>query len=256
MKLTSIHAISPASLDDLATLYQLVFAGHPWHEDLLCLRCTAEAEKRAAADGGAVEIRLYTTNACSKSHSGPAPTLLLGAAPTCPECNSALSAYYPDYKDHHELLAEALTQPRFVGYLGRVGEELAGFSFGYSVPSVDTKTVAFTMVVPLLERKGLSPSRCFYAAETGIADAFQRAGFGSALTGKRLLDLPGADFDVVIARTANEAVHAYFRRQFGGRDGEKLFDDPVKPGSSWFKWNMADFDERTTRELVARVSKT
>lgn len=266
MKLSRIEPISLDMLDRLAALYKSIFAGHPWHEDLICLPCTEAEKQRSALEGPPPEIRLYTIKTCDRIDVGSVSandctgkyanrqdvTLVDSEQPHCPKCGADLSPYYPSYVDHHNLLSDAVDKTGFVGYVGAVGNQLVGFSFGYPVPKLDTPSVAFSKVSVLLESHGLVPASCFYAAETGVSDDFQRLGLGTSLSAKRLLDVWVSGLECVIVRTLNPYVFRYFRKCFNGQEEQELFRDPVKKGSRWFKWDMADFNENATRSLMTR----
>lgn len=262
----SLEIISPDKVKDVAKVYKEVFSGHPWHEDLICKN---SLDDTCSTQYTFVPCELYDRSAkgeivndCRgeyverKNSEGKQEIVLLSSKKgleTCVGCEDELKTipFYPGYRNHQEIIEEALEEKGFIGYLARDDSgKLIGFSWGYLVPKNKTVSVNFPILEPLFEKNNVDLNTCFYTAESGIIGSAQGKGFGGVLSGMRLLNANKTlNPKALIARTLNPAVHAYFTNSFSGVPAKELFKDPEASGS-WFMWDFKDFDARLVQEKI------
>lgn len=260
---------NPSFEDEITTGYKDIFSGHPWHEDKICRnslvkdkegkpKCqtqyTAKTCEKFDLNREANEI----SNDCRGNYAKRDGIFLLTKdMTTCKGCGDKLEVvdFYPAFTDNVELLREALEENGFIGFAGADGRKVVGFSWGYKVPQKPTKAVRFDLVNPMLEEKDVDLEKAFYASETGVLDIYQSGGIGTALSGKRLSTAKEEGYDSAVTRTISPFVISYFRKTFGGKEGEALFKDPER-SSSWFKWDFKDFDAAyIQRKILSALGK-
>lgn len=275
-KLTEIIEIksaleqNPSFEDEITAGYKDIFSGHPWHEDKICKnalvkdkedkpKCQIQYTARTCEKFDLNKETGEISNDCRGSYAKREGIVLLTKdLKTCKGCGDKLEVvdFYPTFTDHVELFREAIEEDGFIGFAGADGRKIVGFSWGYPVPQKPTKAVRFDLINPMLEEKNIDLEKTFYASETGVLDTYQSGGIGTALSGKRLSVAKEQGYDSVVTRTISSIVVAYFRKTFGGKEGETLFKDPER-ASSWFKWNFKDFDaEYIQQKIQSVVGKT
>jgi GNAT superfamily N-acetyltransferase len=133
---------------------------------------------------------------------------------------------------------DAVAQNGFVGVAARTGDtgELVGFSWGFSVPSVDSPSVLFSQVSPLFREQGIEASTTFYAAETGLLPDFQQRGEGKRLMLARFREAREAGFLGMCGRTINPKIVKIYEDCFGEENVRVVFHDPdpVKADRKWY----------------------
>ncbi len=246
-----VEKISPYNVGLLKDLYKEVFSGHPWHEDMICSGallsrenpsfCMVQYTERSCCEDSCSDLSV------SRDQQGVPRGLVFlckeNNLDTCPGCGEQLNPipFYPDYVDHVALMDEAVSLPGFKGYILTENDFPVGFSWGYPFPSEPTKSVNFPVANKVLRERGINHKKCFYTAEIGVVEDYQRGGNGSILSTIKLRDAARDNYKHFILRTINPAVHKIFGRTFKGKDGEVLFTDPER-GNNWFMWNLKDFD--------------
>jgi hypothetical protein len=264
-KLNSLTKIDRNMKDEVTALYKRIFSGHPWHEDKICRNALRKANpckmQYTRKECGKFDLNKKDetiTNDCRGKYEKRSNIALLNDdAKYCVACKEKLDLmdYYPTYVDHIDLFLEAVRMKGFIGYVGSVGNKLVGFSWGYGIPEIPTKSVRFDLIRPLLEDKGLTPEETFYAADTGVEENYQGGGVGSAISGKRILDASEHGFKHLVCRTINPFVHSYFEKFFGGNKGIYLFNDPER-ASKWFRWNFQKLDKTSISSIIESALET
>ncbi|MFH1823349.1 MAG: hypothetical protein ABH817_01370 [archaeon] len=257
IKVVPIDAINQDIVPDV---YKAVFAGHPWHEDLVCRNCQTQYTRNSCGRYDEDRKTSQVSNDCRGGYSHrDDPQIVLvkeGNLEACTRdgCGGNVVEFYPDFCDHRVIVGEAISKGGFVGYLAMTADEkeLIGFSWGYTIPEEDTKSVVFSQVGPLLVEEGIDPKKAFYAAESGIVDRFQGQGLVWPISGRRLVEARNQGCRTLVTRTINPSVHGYLRASFSGQEGNFLFKDPVR-GSKWFSW---DFDAFNAVEVQRRIEES
>jgi len=257
-----------SEIEKIAALYKQVFSGHPWHEDLICSKalegkCFTQYSFDACEfyDGSSSGA----TNDCRESYTkrtsdGKQEIVLLPAKglESCVGCGEKLKTipYYPNYKNHFEIIDESLKKSGFVGVLAKDEKEnLIGFSWGYLVPEQRTISVNFPKLKPLFEQKGVDPKECFYASEIGIIGPNQKQGVGGLLARARLLRSHVQDNPkFLVTRTINPMVHGYLKNIFSGNKGVEFFKDP-ETVATWFAWDFKDFNREEVEKRLEQGLK-
>jgi len=264
--------ITSENQGSLAQVYKEVFAGHPWHEDLICANA-----KRSGADPLKCMVQ-YSFKNCSKYDLNKSTQLIendcrndyivrldkknrsgIVLLPTaglenCLGCGQKLSLlqFYPDFVDHRELIGEAVNEPGFIGYMLTQESSPIGFSWGYSIPNFRTASVNFPKINELLIEKGILPKETFYGAESGVIDSCQGMGMGSVVVALRAKGASQKGYKYFINRTINPAMHAIINKVFSGIKADMLFKDPERD-STWFKWDFSNYDSTQTEKILERV---
>ena len=255
----TLDSMGQDKIDDIASAYKDVFSGHPWHEDLVCSnvlqgKCSTQyTPKDCNMDDGSNDCR--EAYGSRKSSDGKQEIFLLpeGGLENCVGCGEPLKtiSFYPEFRNHYEIVGEALDKQGFSGLLARDDSgKLIGFSWGYIAPYKKTISVNFPRVNPLLAEQGISPDSSFYAAETGVVGEYQGQGVGSVISGARLLKaFREVKPKFLITRTLNPAVHSIFTKIFSGVEARTLFKDPEASGT-WFAWDFDDFNPETVKSSI------
>ncbi len=261
----NIQKLTPSVQSDLEVLYKQVFSGHPWHEDLICKNSKKDENKcmqqytRKSCERVAIfndeEGNEQVQNDCRDRYTKNSDVILLtDDFKNCKRCGEPLELieFYPEFADHRKLITEAMNLRGFTGYVGVKDEELVAFSWGYMMPRERTISVAFDKISKVVSELGINPEEVFYASETGVNDAFQNSGYGSAVSGKRILDAEEQEYHQFLTRTKNPFVHKMFRKFFGGKKPQELFKDPER-GTPWFAWNFKDLDRSAIEDKINKV---
>ncbi len=268
---TQLLRLNDANKGYLEKVYKDVFSGHPWHEDLICAnakrengdRCMVQYTSQRCERFDVHKRKAAVENDCRNNYKSRVDiearkgVVLLpedGNLERCIGCGEELRVvqFYPDFVDHSELIRESIEKGGFIGYLARVGEEIAGFSWGYTLPMTSTKSVKFEKITPVLKLKGINPDRTFYGSEVGVVNKFQGAGIGSAVSAIRIEEAEKAGFEFFVTRTVNPYVHSILERLFSGKEGEILLDDPER-SSRWFRWKFDDLDQGAVKNAIDKL---
>jgi len=113
-----------------------------------------------------------------------------------------------------EELARAAQKDCFVGVFAYEPEieDIAGFSWGYKLPTKRQGRVDFETSCANLLQKGISPSQVFYGADTVVREKFRGQGLAKKLVYARTGDCPER---YVCFRTKNEPMLKAYRSVFG-----------------------------------------
>jgi|GEM_PF-1304550 len=255
----SIRPVKAEDKEVLAKIYKEVFSGHPWHEDLICANVLQE---KCATQYTFNECERYDLdssgkkiNSCEEGYrarvggNGVQEIVLLdreNPLEKCVGCGEELKVipYYPNYRNHIELIEESINEDKFVGQIAtQESGRVVGFAWGYFVPPKRTIAVNFPLINPLLEEKGINPKTSFYDSEIGVLDELQGQGIGNILFYTKLLrahEHHSPEF--LLGRTINPIIHKQLERIFSGKKARELFNDP-ETRSPWFSWEFKDFDK-------------
>jgi len=248
--------ISPITLQNqgkLIEIYKEVFSGHPWHEDKICLVCKSQYTSNPCERYDSNRLSGAIENDCREKYAIREGIFLLpeNGLEKCFGCEQdlELADFYPDFVDHKKLIEESTKKPGFFGVMILDGEKTIGFTWGYQIPEKRTASVNFPAVRPMLLEKGLIPEKTFYGAETGVLDTYQNIGLGNAIVSKRVTAAKEGGFSYYVSRTINPYMHLITDALFSGEKGKLLFKDPER-GSSWFSWNLEDFDPAQAKKRI------
>lgn len=265
--------ITPEDEGQLIGIYKDVFRGHPWHEDLICansnrqlgdsMRCMVQYTRRVCEKYDPNQKKRTVENDCrsgyrlrlDKAAREGIALLPEGGLDRCVGCGDELKLiqFYPDFADHQELIAEAIREQGFVGYMINSDGKLVGFGWGYGIPQKRTVSVNFPAVTPMLEEAQIRPEEAFYFAEAGVAEEYQHHHLGSMVIAKMLKAALDRGHSTHVTRTINPFVHIILERLFSGMEGRELFKDPER-GSTWFSWDFKDFNVKHANKLIANLS--
>ncbi|MEK6963765.1 MAG: hypothetical protein AABX70_05020 [Nanoarchaeota archaeon] len=129
-----------------------------------------------------------------------------------------------------EIQRDFLT-PGFIGVQARRDTEVVGFSWGFSLPSIDQLGKQFTYIRRLLEKKAIKPDCILYGTETGVLPEKQRQGIGPQLLTYRMKRTPQP---YVVFRTKNPFMVKVYSRVAGSANIEELCNDPDDPKRVWY----------------------
>ncbi len=257
----STAKIDSFSSEQLGRVYKQVFAGHPWHEDLICsgaLRREGDPQKCLIQYTSlSCEISNDNGTNCKNNYKSREGIVLLpqNGLEKCVGCGNRLETieFYPAFFNHNMLINEVVAKEGFIGYLLLSQFKPVGFGWGYRVPLERTITVNFPAINQMLRKVGIDRVECFYAAELGLVEELQNQGLGSALSAMRLNEARSVGFKRLITRTINPVIKKILKGMFSQKEGKYLFNDPEKKTSEWYMWNFDEFNPATARDLIRRI---
>jgi len=124
-----------------------------------------------------------------------------------------------------KIISEAYFMDNFKGKVITDSKNILGFTLRYQIPNFDTQTVAFSQINNLLLERGWND--CFYLAECGVIQNFQRQGLG-----KLLISSLKEDISNLVFRTTNpnliKTIESVYKQEV-----TTLFKDPIKQEREW-----------------------